>query len=74
MDNFLSLIEEDKRIIEDRLDLVYKNQNEFEKMCAYSFTVGGKRIRAILLLESFKSYKEVFWFSFRLCYFSWAYT
>ena len=59
MDNFLSLIEEDKRIIEDRLDLVYKNQNEFEKMCAYSFSVGGKRIRAILLLESFKSYKEV---------------
>ena len=59
MDNFLSLIEEDKRIIEDRLDLVYKNKNEFEKMCAYSFSVGGKRIRAILLLESFKSYKEV---------------
>ena len=59
MDNFLSLIEEDKRIIEDRLDLVYKNQNEFEKMCAYSFSVGGKRIRAILLLESFKSYREV---------------
>ena len=32
MDNFLSMIEEDKRIIEDRLDLVYKNQNEFEKI------------------------------------------
>ena len=48
MDNFLSLIEEDKRIIEDRLDLVYKNQNEFEKMCAYSFSVFDyKPIRVI---------------------------
>lgn len=59
MEKFLSLIKKDKQIIEDRLNLVYKNKNEFEKMCAYSFSVGGKRIRAILLLEAYKSYKEV---------------
>lgn len=59
MEKFLSLIKKDKQIIEDRLNLVYKNENEFEKMCAYSFSVGGKRIRAILLLEAYKSYKEV---------------
>ena len=28
-------------------------------MCAYSFSVGGKRIRAILLLEAFKIYRDI---------------
>ena len=59
MDKFLDIIDEDKKIIENRLISVYKNENDFEKMCAYSFSVGGKRIRAILLLESFKSYKNI---------------
>lgn len=59
MDKFLDIIDEDKKIIENRLTSVYKNENDFEKMCAYSFSVGGKRIRAILLLESFKSYKDI---------------
>ena len=59
MDKFLDIIDEDKKIIENRLISVYKNENDFEIMCAYSFSVGGKRIRAILLLESFKSYKNI---------------
>ena len=51
MEDFIKLIHNDKSIIETRLNKVYADNNEFEKMCAYSFSVGGKRIRAILLLE-----------------------
>ena len=59
MDKFLDIIDEDKKIIENRLISVYKNENDFEKMCAYSFSVGGKRIRAILLLEAFKICRDI---------------
>lgn len=59
MKDFEELVLNDKSIIEERLGKVYSDVNEFEKMCAYSFSVGGKRIRAILLLESFKSYKDI---------------
>lgn len=28
-------------------------------MCRYSFSVGGKRIRSILFIEAFKSYRQL---------------
>ena len=59
MEDFKKLIFNDKRIIEERLSKIYSDNNEFEKMCAYSFSVGGKRIRAILLLEAFKIYRDI---------------
>lgn len=59
MKDFKELILNDKSIIEARLNKVYSDNNEFEKMCAYSFSVGGKRIRAILLLEAFKIYRDI---------------
>lgn len=59
MRDFKELILNDKSIIEARLNKVYSDNNEFEKMCAYSFSVGGKRIRAILLLEAFKIYRDI---------------
>lgn len=59
MKDFKELILNNKSIIEERLDKVYFDNNEFEKMCAYSFSVGGKRIRAILLLEAFKIYRDI---------------
>lgn len=59
MKDFKELILNDKSIIEERLDKVYFDNNEFEKMCAYSFSAGGKRIRAILLLEAFKIYRDI---------------
>jgi hypothetical protein len=59
MEDFIKLIHNDKSIIEQRLSKVYTDNNKFEKMCAYSFSVGGKRIRAILLLEAFKIYKDI---------------
>ena len=59
MEDFIKLIHNDKSIIETRLNKVYAYNNEFEKMCAYSFSVGGKRIRAILLLEAFKIYRDI---------------
>lgn len=59
MEDFIKLIHNDKSIIEARLNKVYSDNNEFEKMCAYSFSVGGKRIRAILLLEAFKIYRDI---------------
>lgn len=59
MEEFIKLIHNDKSIIEARLNKVYSDNNEFEKMCAYSFSVGGKRIRAILLLEAFKICRDI---------------
>jgi len=59
MEDFIKLIHNDKSIIEQRLSKVYTDNNKFEKMCAYSFSVGGKRIRAILLLEAFKIYRDI---------------
>ena len=59
MEDFKKLIFNDKSIIEERLSKIYSDNNEFEKMCAYSFSVGGKRIRAILLLEAFKIYRDI---------------
>ena len=59
MKDFEELVLNDKSIIEERLGKVYSDSNEFEKMCAYSFSVGGKRIRAILLLEAFKIYRDI---------------
>ena len=59
MKDFKKLIFNDKSIIETRLNKVYAYNNEFEKMCAYSFSVGGKRIRAILLLEAFKICRDI---------------
>ena len=59
MKDFKKLIFNDKSIIETRLNKVYADNNEFEKMCAYSFSVGGKRIRAILLLEAFKICRDI---------------
>ena len=59
MEDFIKLIHNDKSIIEARLNKVYSDNNEFEKMCAYSFSVGGKRIRAILLLEAFKICRDI---------------
>lgn len=59
MEDFIKLIHNDKSIIETRLNKVYAYNNEFEKMCAYSFSVGGKRIRAILLLEAFKICRDI---------------
>lgn len=59
MKDFIKLIHNDKSIIETRLNKVYAYNNEFEKMCAYSFSVGGKRIRAILLLEAFKICRDI---------------
>ena len=59
MEDFIKLIFNDKSIIEERLSKIYTDNNEFEKMCAYSFSVGGKRIRAILLLEAFKIYRDI---------------
>ncbi len=59
MEDFIKLIHNDKSIIETRLNKVYADNNEFEKMCAYSFSVGGKRIRAILLLEAFKICRDI---------------
>ena len=59
MGNFKELFFNDKSIIEERLSNIYADTNEFEKMCAYSFSVGGKRIRAILLLEAFKIYRDI---------------
>ena len=59
MEDFIKLIHNDKSIIEQRLSKVYTDNNKFEKMCAYSFSVGGKRIRAILLLEAFKIYRNI---------------
>lgn len=59
MEDFKKLIFNDKSIIEERLSNIYADNNEFEKMCAYSFSVGGKRIRAILLLEAFKIYRDI---------------
>ena len=59
MEDFIKLIHNDKSIIEQRLSKVYTDNNKFEKMCAYSFFVGGKRIRAILLLEAFKIYRDI---------------
>jgi len=59
MEDFIKLIHNDKSIIETRLNEVYADNNEFEKMCAYSFSVGGKRIRAILLLEAFKICRDI---------------
>lgn len=59
MEDFKKLIFNDKSIIEERLSKIYLDNNEFEKMCAYSFSVGGKRIRAILLLEAFKIYRDI---------------
>ena len=44
MEDFIKLIHNDKSIIEQRLSKVYTDNNKFEKMCAYSFFVGGKRI------------------------------
>lgn len=59
MEDFIKLIHNDKSIIEQRLSKVYTDNNKFEKMCVYSFSVGGKRIRAILLLEAFKIYRDI---------------
>lgn len=59
MEDFKKLIFNDKSIIEEKLSKIYSENNEFEKMCAYSFSVGGKRIRAILLLEAFKIYRDI---------------
>lgn len=59
MEDFIKLIHNDKSIIETRLNKVYAYNNEFEKMCTYSFSVGGKRIRAILLLEAFKICRDI---------------
>ena len=59
MEDFKKLIFNDKSIIEERLSKIYSDNNEFEKMCAYSFSVGGKRIRAILLLEAFKICRDI---------------
>ncbi len=59
MEDFIKLIHNDKSIIETRLNKVYAYNNEFKKMCAYSFSVGGKRIRAILLLEAFKICRDI---------------
>lgn len=59
MEDFIKLIHNDKSIIETRLNKVYADNNEFEKMCTYSFSVGGKRIRAILLLEAFKICRDI---------------
>ena len=59
MEDFKKLIFNDKSIIEERLSKIYSDNNEFEKMCAYSFSVGGKRIRAILLLGAFKIYRDI---------------
>ena len=59
MEDFIKLIHNDKSIIEERLSKIYSDNNEFEKMCAYSFSVGGKRIRAILLLEAFKICRDI---------------
>lgn len=59
MEDFIKLIHNDKSIIETRLNKVYADNNEFEKMCAYSFSVGGKRIRAILLIEAFKICRDI---------------
>lgn len=59
MEYFKKLIFNDKSIIEERLSKIYSDNSEFEKMCAYSFSVGGKRIRAILLLEAFKIYRDI---------------
>ena len=59
MEDFKKLIFNDKSIIEERLSKIYSDNSEFEKMCAYSFSVGGKRIRAILLLEAFKIYRDI---------------
>lgn len=58
MKNFIKLLEEDKILIENRLFSIYSEKNTFENMCKYSFSVGGKRIRAILFLESFKSFMQ----------------
>jgi len=57
MENFLKLLENDKSLIEKKLFSIYDENNFFENMCKYSFSMGGKRIRAILFLESFKSFK-----------------
>lgn len=58
MEKFLDLIKEDKDLIEKNLSSIYDEANKFENMCKYAFSVGGKRLRAILLLEAYKSYKE----------------
>lgn len=58
MKDFIKLLEEDKNLIENKLFSIYNDKNIFESMCKYSFSVGGKRIRSILFLESFKSFMQ----------------
>ena len=58
MCDFLNKLKVNKDIIDKRLSFIYNNNNEFHQMCKYSFLIGGKRIRAILLMESHNSYKS----------------
>lgn len=56
MKDFLKVLQEDKNLIEKRLFSIYDETKVFENMCKYSFFIGGKRIRPVLFLESFKSF------------------
>lgn len=59
MEKIINIIEEDKKLIEKKLSLMYNDNSEFSNMCRYSFSVGGKRIRSILFIEAFKSYRQL---------------
>lgn len=58
MKDFLKILEDDKNLIERRLFSIYDDKKDFQNMCKYSFSIGGKRIRPILFLESFKSFNH----------------
>lgn len=58
MNEIKNILEIDKEIIEESINSLY-GDSEFEKMCSYALDSGGKRIRPILFLESFKSFKEL---------------
>lgn len=53
-----NILIEDKKLIEDNIKSIYNN-TEFEQMCGYAIASGGKRIRPILFLQSFKAFSKL---------------
>lgn len=58
MEKIINIIEEDKKLMK-KLSLMYNDNSEFSNILSLFFFCQEKRIRSILFIEAFKSYRQL---------------
>lgn len=58
MEKLKEILLENKKKIEDRISELY-DDSEFQSMCKYALVAGGKRLRPVLFLESYKAFSTI---------------